>query len=302
MLQHSLQAFMVLVVFLSATSTVMARAPLSVELRTAMGYDSNVTVEQADVITRKGDALLTLGASAKYRLPSVGKLDMTAGYDFEQNFYEDLKEYNLQIHNLALSANTRFAKAGVSTDYRYFHMRLGNDPFLDMHMITPAIGSFVTRDMYMRVGYTYFDKDFALANRLDAQSHAADLGVYYFFHKKRSYAHVNGRYESESTRDPALAYDSLQISAKVQLATDSLLKNSKLRLGVAFRERNYRYPTLSIGVPRMERRYSFSVGAEIPLGSKFILKPEYRWADRNSNYIFTNYTEDTASIMLLYRY
>lgn len=304
MFQHPFSASLAGLLALCASTAAWAapRAPFSWELRTGIGYDSNVTIEQADVITRRGDASLNLGAAARYRLPALGKISLTTGYDFDQSFYEDLTDYNLQIHNFSLSATTPLGKASLSSDYRYFHMRLGNKPFLDMHMLSPAIGSFVTRDLYMRASYSYFDKSFATANGLDAQTHALEASAYYFFQKKRGYASLAARYEGETTRDPALAYDSLQVTTRLQVATDSLLQDSKLRLGFAYRTRAYRNPTPSIGVPREEKRYSYSIGADIPVMRGFFLKPEYRHADRNSNYIFTDYSEDTASLTLLYRY
>ena len=63
-----------------------------------------------------------------------------------------------------------------------------------------------------------------------------------------------------------------------------------------------RHPTLSIGARRHEKRYTVTASADVPIGHGFILKPEYRGADRNSNYSFTDYTEDMASLSLVYRY
>ena len=279
-----------------------SRAPFSLELRTGLSYDSNVSVEAADVFTRRGDEALNLGASARYRLPNLGKINVTMGYDFDQSLYEDLKDYNLQIHTVSLSASLPLGEASFSSDYRYFHMRLGNAPFLDMHMITPAVGRFVTRALYMRAGYSYIDKSFATANNLDAQTHGLEAGAFYFFQKKRGYISLTGRYEGETTRDPALSYDAVQLSTRVQIATDTWLQDSKLRLSFAYRSRDYRHPTPSLGVARTEKRYSLGASADIPLWRGFLLRPEYRWADRNSNYSFTNYRENAGALTLLYRY
>ena len=293
-----------LAVALAAPSGAQAaeRRPLSVEMRAGVEYDSNVAVEQADVVTSSGDMSLILGASAKYRFATIGKTEMTAGYDFDQTLYEDLTSYNLQMHAVSLGSATRIGKASLGADYRFFHMRLGGQAFLNMQMASPSISGFVGKDLFLRASYTYFRKEFTTADTLDANTHDVEANAYYFFLRKRGFLSVTARYENENTADPSLEYESLQIAGKLQLPLDAVAKGGKVRLGFAYRQRDYRHPTLSIGARRHEKRYTVTASADVPIGHGFILKPEYRGADRNSNYSFTDYTEDMASLSLVYRY
>lgn len=277
------------------------KGPLSIEAKIGAQYDSSISIDQSDLTARQGDTALLLGFSGRYRLLKPGKTIVTLGYDFDQTLYEDLVDYNLQIHSPSISASTQIGDATVSGDYRFYHMRLGGNAFLDMHSASPALGGFVAPRLFLRGGYSFTQKNFATADKLDAKTHAGDAGAWYFFDKRRAFISLNARYEREDATDAAHDFNGWQIGARVQLPSAFLGSCSRIRAGIAYRARHYLNITPSIGAARREARYSYSLASDIPIGRGFTVRPEWRRMDRNSNYAPADYVENIAALSLVYR-
>lgn len=277
------------------------KSPLSIEGKIGVQYDSSISVDQTDITARQGDAAFLFGFSGRYRLVKAGRTTLTIGYDFDQTLYEDLSDYNLQIHSPSISTSTQLGDATLSADYRFYHMRLGGDGFLDMHTANPALGGFVAPGLFLRGSYGYSRKNFATANKLDAQTHSGDAGAWYFFHKRRAFVNLSARYEREDAADAAHDYNSWQVAARLQLPFALFGSASRIRAGTAYRTRHYLNVTPSIGAARRETRYSYNLASDIPIGSGFTLRPEWRHMDRNSNYAPADYVENIVALSLVFR-
>jgi hypothetical protein len=292
-----------LIVMLSPSAVYAAeRGPLSFELRAGVQHDSNVVVEQTDVNTSRADVAVLLGASAKYRFAKFGKTELSAGYSFDETANVDLTDYDLQIHRASLEGTTRIGKATIGADTRFFHILLGGKPFLNMHTVSPSISGFVSKDLFLRGGYTHLRKVFSTAKGLDAYTRSADASASYFFMRRLGYFNLALRYERERTTDPTRAFDGLQVSGNILIPGDKVAKGSKLRLGIAYRDRWYKNITPSIGEPRHEERVSINASADIPIFKHVILRPEYRMADRASNDPFRNYDNTISSLSVVYNF
>jgi hypothetical protein len=289
---------------MASSSVVFAadRGPFSFEFRAGVQHDSNVVVEQTDVSTTNADDAVLVGASARYRFAKFGKTELSAGYGFDQTAHANLTDYDLQIHRASLEGATRIGKVAIGADARFFHILLGGKPFLDMHTASPSISGFVSKDLFLRGGYTYLRKVFSTAKGLDADTHTADASASYFFMRRLGYFNLALRYEKERTTDPTRAFDGLQVSGNVLILGDKVAKGSKLRLGIAYRDRWYKNITPSIGEPRHEERVSINASADIPIVQHIVLRPEFRMASRASNYPFTNYDNTISSLSVVYNF
>ncbi|MFM8543321.1 MAG: hypothetical protein ACKOAM_08845 [Chakrabartia sp.] len=264
-------------------------------------YDSSVSVDHTDLNTRQGDSALLLGVSGRYRLLKSSKANVTLGYDFDQTVYEDVSDFNLQIHSPSVSASTQIGDATLSADYRFYHMTLGGNAFLDMHMASPALGGFVAPGLFLRGAYGYTRKNFATADKLDAETHSGDFGGWYFFNKRRAFVNLSARFEREDAKDTAYGFNSWQAAARVQWPLPLINSASRIRAGFTYRTRHYLETFPSIGVARRETRYSYNLASDIPLGGGFTLRPEWRTIDRHSNYMPANYLENIATLSFVYR-
>jgi opacity protein-like surface antigen len=287
----------------SAAQAAEAR-PWSLAVSAGYEYDSNVTVEQTDVNTGVGDSAADLGVDASYRL--IGKTDgpqLRASYGFSQSLHATQTAFDIQSHVASLSGSVPVGKATAGLDYSFFHMLLGGRSFLDMHMASPSVSGFVARNLYARASYTYFDKSFApaYANR-DAHTHQAGADLYYFFDRARAFVTVGGRYEAENTVDPQLVFRGYVLNADLQLPVEVIGRRGKIKLGYAYRRRDYDNVTVSLGAKRWENRSVFKVAAETPLVGRLSLHALYQYTDRSSNYLAANYTENQVSAGLKYAF
>ena len=278
-----------------------AKSPLSIEAKIGAQYDSSISIDQTDLNARQGDAALVLGLSGRYRAFKSGATNLAVGYDFDQTRYQDLTNYNLQIHSPSVSAAAKMGDITLSGEYRFYHMRLGGNAFLDMHMATPSVSGFFGPRLFWRAAYGYSRKDFATANKLDAETHSGDVGAWYFFNKRRSFISLSARYERENAADSAHDFKSWSLAVRAQTPLPYLGRDSRLRAGVAYRSRDYLGITPAIGSARREARYSYSLSADIPIGGGFIARPEWRNMDRHSNYAAADYVENITTLTLVYR-
>jgi hypothetical protein len=277
-------------------------APLSFQLRAGVQHDSNVVVEQTDVDTNRADNAVLLGASARYRFAEFGKTELSANYSFDATAHVNLTDYDLQIHRASLDGATRIGTVTIGADARFYRIMLGGKPFLDMQTASPSMSAFVSERLLVRGGYTYVRKVFSTAKGLDADTHNADASATYFFMRRRGYLNLALRYEQERTTDETRAFDGVQASVNVLIPADTVLRGSKLRAGVAYRDRAYRNITPSIGAARQEQRISVNASADLPIGEHVILRPEFRLANRASNDPFRTYDNAVSSVSVVWTF
>lgn len=281
-----------------AAPAAAADEPWSLELGAGVRYDSNINVEQADIVTGEDDFAAVFEASAEYELKGpAGSLEV--GYDFGQRLYEEFDQFDLQTHAFSADAKTRLGKLRLGLGYGYHVIRLGDDPFLNLHIVTPSVAAFVAKGVYLRGYYTFYDKDFEVADGRDADSHSAGLSAFRFFMDSKAYVNVAARYDIEDTVDPVFDYDGFQAETTLQLPLDN---DGRVRFGYGYRERNYDNVTPSIGEKREERRSVLHSEIEVPLIGGLGLEAEYRYTDRNSNFPATDYNEHLVTAMLRYRF
>jgi hypothetical protein len=278
--------------------------PWSVAVTAGAEYDSNVSVQQTDVTTGVGDSAADLGLSAGYRL--LDKTDgpqLETGYDFSQSLHAKLKEFDLQTHGLSLGGSAPVAKAGVGAGYSFYHVLLGGQSFLDMHMLNPSVSGFVVPNVYGRVFYFYFNKRFAAPNaNRDADTNQVGGNLYRFFMQSKAFVSLGARYETEATVDPQLSYGSYALGANLQLPVFFGGRRGKVNVGYEYGRWNYDHVTLSIGAKRWENRSTARALTEIPLSRAVSLTGEYRFTDRHSNFPGSSYTQNQFLAGLRYTF
>lgn len=276
--------------------------PLSLIITAGAEYDSNVSVDQADLLTRQGDTAVVLGVAAKYKVALGEDSSLSFGYDFDQSLHTDLSAFDLQTHTASFGADTKVGGLGLGADYSFSHILLGGNSFLDIQQAGPSISGFLTKSIYLRASYVYLDKNFKLSDNRDATAHQGSGDAYYFFMKNKGFINIGGRYGTENAVDLALDYSSFQVGSVVQLPLPLLSDGAKVKFGYAYRERNYDNITPVIGAVRHENRSTYKVDAVVPFTEHLSFKPEYRYVDRNSNFASSNYTENVVTGALSYRF
>lgn len=277
-----------------------ADGDFSLEASAGVRYDSNISVEEADILVGAEDVAAVFDVATSYELEtSAGSLEL--GYAFGQRLYDDFDQFDLQSHSFSAGAQTRLAGARLGLDYSYNILRLGGDPFLDLQLISPSIAGFVAPKTYVRGYYQYMKKDFETLSNRDADRHSAGASLFRFFMNNDAYVSVGGRYETEDANAPEFDFDGFLLDANLKLPLPGI-QDGEVQFGYDYRERDYNSLNPSIGERRQENRSRFEAEAEIPIVGGLALHTGYQYTDRNSNFPSSDYNEHLVTGALSYRF
>lgn len=272
------------------------------DLRAAAGvrYDSNINVEEADIDVGAEDIAAVFDLAASYEI-EAGPGTLEVGYDFGQRLYDEFDQFDLQSHRLSAGAQTRISGARLGVDYSYTMMRLGGDPFLNMHLVSPSAAGFVAPKTYARGYYRYLSKRFDTSDERDAERHSGGVKVYRFFMQNDAFVSLGARYDAEDAVGPEYDFKGFLLDASIQLPLPGV-DEGEIQFGYDYRERDYDSVTPSIGEARTENRSRFEAAVEVPLVRGLALETEYQYTDRNSNLPSADYNEHLITGALVYRF
>lgn len=276
--------------------------PLSLEVSVGGEYDSNIVVPEADLLAAEGDFAAIFGADAQYKIVDGETGELYVGYRFDQTLYAELDAFNMQTHAGTFGGAVTAGKATFDANYSFYHIRLGGDGLLNMHVISPSVSGFLTSKIYARAYYTYFDKSFSTLTERDAKTHYAGATVFHFFPNPKGYVSLGGRVDTEDAVDPALDFDGFELTGNLQLPVTSLNNEARVNFGVGYRDRDYDNITPLIGAARTEERYRARALFETPLSDHVGWQVQYRYTDRNSNFPVADYVEHRVTTEFSYKF
>lgn len=264
-------------------------------------YDSNITVSETDITTNKGDAAALIDFGAIYKIKTEQKISLEFGYDFSQSLYANETAFNLQNHALTFNADTQIKDVDLGIAYGFYTIRLGGAKFMDMHTINPNAAIFFGKSSYLRADYTYFKKNFDLADERDADTHSVGATLYQFM-DDGSFLNFGLKYEKEDTLSDEFDYSGLVARAGYQKKVSLGGKETKLSFALEYKDRNYANITESIGVKRDDKRVTLTAKATYPIFKDFTLKPQYRFVNATSNLESADYSEHMIGATLGYSF
>ena len=265
-------------------SSIFDQQKLTFFVEAGYEHDDNITVSALDTTTGKSDNALVVDFSASYMLLKEEKQEFELTYDFYQSLHEHLDEFDLQIHTLSALSSWEVNDLDVGLDYSYSKILLDRTSLYKYHTLTPSLGISWADNQYLRLSYSYQDKDFASTTR-DAKQHGLSADNYYFFMDSRAYVSFGIRLETENTIDPELDYQGtyLKLGASIPLPYADV----KLRANYEHYWRDYDNDTASIGQHRDDEQDLISID---------LIKPVYENVSVKLNYEHTNTDSNLASI------
>lgn len=263
-------------------------------------YDSNITVDAQDLATDEGDVAALLEADLSFKPIQNGNSSLEIGYDFFQSLHEDLSDFDLQIHGLSLTGATKFGGLDASIGYRFSHILLGGDGFLDIHSVRPGLGGSVGKDVYVRASYEYQWRDYDDLAPRDSRQHNVGVTGYYSFAPK-SNVHAGYKLLREKADGAEFTYwghyFDVGIKAPIAAGDMTLVFRADYRYSV----KNFSNLTPSIGEERLDKRHHFRASLEAPLFGNISAKPQYEFINAISNLASVDYQEHIVSVMLNWR-
>lgn len=278
------------------------RDPLVITLGIGAQYDSNVSVDEADLSVHKGDSALLTALSVRYTILDERKASLRVGYSFDDTRNADLTDLDVQVHAVSGGATYRLGRVQLGLDGQYSHVLLDDDRYLDMQTITPSVSGFATDRLFLRAAYSRQRKRFVRSASLDADTDSLALDAYRFFARRKGYVALGLRLDDEDASGPQYRYRAVQASLRAQVPLRLLGPDARLRLGASHGKRDYREITPAIGRERFEKRTVLNAALDIPLTKALTMRPQVRYTDRQSNLPAFDYREHVLSSMLTYRF
>ena len=278
-----------------------SNAQFSLELAAGYEYDSNVSIDEIDTNTSKGDHAAVAELDLGLKLPIGTTTDLDLGYGISQSLHQDFGEFDLQTHLASADLSHDFGDFDAGFTGRYVSARLDGSDFLRMQQFSPHFSRFFGKKLYLRADYTYTDKHFHTIADRDAETHAAGADLYWFLRGIRSYLVFGYRLHGENA--DAAEYDYRSHTVKLRYVRRFKLgtRNITAKLGWRYQARDYRAVTPLIGKDRDDDRYRIDFNVEIPLRGKWFVSFEHDYADNSSNLPSADYSQRVTSLKLHYR-
>jgi hypothetical protein len=280
----------------------LAPAEYSAEVGLGGEYDSNVSVDEVDRASNQGDYALTMDASLEVQKELPKKIEVAATYDFSQNLYKEFSEVDRQTHILGTDLSVDLSKVDAGVSLYYINSRLDNEKFLELYRASPSISGFLAKKWFSRGAYVYSDKSIENRPGRDANTHAGEIDLYYFYRGLRSYFNLGYRYKNEDADADRLDYESNSVKLRYIRRFELFSRLAKLELAWRYEDRDYSSITPGIDEDRHDERHRWRADFEIPVVGRSALQIYYGYADYESNYPQADYTQNLIGTRFLYRW
>ncbi len=292
----------------AAEDTPPATPPTSFSAEIGVGaeYDTNVTIDELDASTRKGDTAVTVEGKVGMRTYFSPDTDLRLSYDFSQDMYQDFSDPNRQTHILGANLKTRAGKFDAGFSTFYVNSLLDSNGFLELYRASPYLSRFLSQKWFSRVAYVFTDKQIKERGERDAITHTGELDLYYFARGLRSYFNVGYRYRSEDANLDRLDYSSHAAKLRYIRRIDFGSKALKVELAYRYEDRDYSGITPGIGsvegTERQDKRHRIQIDLEYPVSKRGVVQLYAAYGDYQSNFPISDFDQGILGSRYLYRW
>lgn len=269
---------------------------LSLSVETGFEHDDNISVSSLDRTTGKSDNAFFMDLSTSYMLLEEKGRELELTYDFYQTLHEHIEDFDLQIHTLSALSSWEVDAFDVGLDYSFSKILLGRTSLYKYHSLTPSLGFGWSDNQYVRLSYSYQDKDFASTTR-DARQHGIGVDNYYFFMEGLSYLSFGLRLEDENTLDSELDYDGVYL--RLGLSTPLPVSDLKLQANYEHFWRDYDNVTASISDSRNDEQDLISIDLIKPLRETLSAKLNFEHTNTHSNLASVDAVENRIALSIV---
>lgn len=277
--------------------------PWSVTLGGGLEYDDNLSVPESDFNSGESDTAAVFDLSAIYET-DWREVELEAGYDFYQSLYFDVDDLDMHSHSISGTATTEYKEFDPSASYRYTNIRLGGDPYLQVHSASIGAGRVLQEWWYVNIAYNLQGRDFDDGDDSDRDGLRNILAVdHYFFYRPRQLSGILSWYLEVQDADGS-EFDYLGNRLRFNLRGPTEIKGLEVQLevGYDFEDRDYDNVTPSIGKKRWDKRHTFHTRARIPVAPPMDVVFDYRYIDSDSNLPEQDYEQNIVTLRVEMRF
>ncbi|MDF0751485.1 surface lipoprotein assembly modifier [Marinobacter sp. 71-i] len=301
----------------SPALTVQAQEKASANGYLEGGYehDSNVTVDELNTSADESDQAWVFDAGLEGILKPTERLNVTLGYSLSGRRYQNLGEFDQDIHLLSADVSYDVDPVTVGTSYYYSHATLGSDPFLDFRRASVYLGSLLGEDVYLRGSLQDKRKAFDDSDARDAEIQGASLDAFFFFNQAQSHFLLGLDGDREDAEASAYDNDLLRVRAALVHRFTLAGEDNRLRFGWRYEDREYEEVTVTSSSPllndplagdlserstneRADRAWILEASWRIGLNKVFSVEPSVSWGQYTSNVDSADYDKTVAGVTL----
>ena len=265
-------------------------------------WDSNVSVEELDAASNKGDYAMVLDGGIGVSRDFENRVGVDLTYDYSATLYKQYNQVDQQTHILGLNTGMDFKTVDPGFSLYYINARLDNHQFLDMYRASPALSGFISKKWFARGAYVYQDKSIHERPGRDARTNALEGDLYYFWRGLRSYFNLGYRYRDEDAKANQYTYHSNGVKLRYIQRIELFSRLTKLELAGRYERRRYQADTPGIGEKRDDDRYRWRIDYEIPVFDSSVVQFYLGYADYQSNYDPAAYDQTLVGARFSYRW
>ena len=258
--------------------------PLYLSLEIGAEYDDNITVDALDLTSQQGDGAALIEGAIEYDFINNEDNSFTFGYNFSQNIHFEQTEFDLQTHGATLEATTKLQDINLGIAYNFYDISLGNEDFLQMHILRPSFYTMITPKTLFIGGYEYLKQNFQQPSLIfrDSDRHSADLKTYFLLGNGRT---INIGYKLSNNNAVAsqLDYWGHIFDVGFKLPFEAI-EGSKFTARYRYNQKNYTNITPILDEKRKDKRHSIRAAFELPMMDQFTAMLQYEFIDSTSNF------------------
>lgn len=281
-------------------------------------HDSNVSVDEINTSAEQSDQAWVFDTGLDAILKPVDPLTISLGYSLSGRRYQNLDQFDQNIHLLSADISYDFDPITIGTSYHYSHATLGengSDPFLDFRRASVYLGSLIGDDVYLQASLQDKRKDFEDSDARDADIRGVSLDSFFFFNQAGSHFVLGVDGERENARADAFDNDLLRFRAALVNKFTLGGQANRFRLGWRYENREYDEVDVSGSDPqfnnpltgglterttseRTDRAQIVEASWRIGLSEVVSLEPSVSWGRYSSNEESADYDKTVAGVTL----
>jgi hypothetical protein len=284
-------------------------------------YDSSVSLEQVDDISRESDYASKLKWALGGKWHVNDNVQFSTNYKGRQRVYDQFSEYDLEQHQLALSSKFTFSGIGYSYRYDGVIAQIDGENFLNFDQSTVAVDKLFDSS-FIRGFVSKNKKDFMQLKERNASATIVGLDSLVFYHQGKSHVSFNISMENETAQEKLYDNKTANVSMAYQHKFTEALLPTTWTNTVRYGYKRYDAFIISTtvaeeeesGFPinfppntstnnesqtdeaRVDGRTQFTTRLGIALNDWLEMKVEASYINNDSNYAPVDYSERVMSI------
>jgi hypothetical protein len=259
-------------------------------------HNSSLVVAELDKVAAQADNALSANVNLQGKWQASDKLKAQANYQYSRKDYQELNDYDLDIHQFGLDVEYDFKAFSLGVRHDLAKASLAGDDFLQLNLTSLYAAKFLKPDLYVRGALNFKDKKFAQITQRDADNQGVNLSVFQFFQAGKTMLSLGLSAEQEQAADAQFDYDNWGLNSKVSHKFDLLGQENKLQFGWRYQTSNYQ--AQGNAAARADTLINYEAQWQIAVHAKVNLVSKVEHGISHSTLDSLNYSQTLGSVQV----